>query len=39
MLAVLHCARFNGDAVHFPFNASFSASRGARLRKIEVELA
>jgi len=30
MLAVLHCARFNGDAVHFPFNASFSASRGAR---------
>jgi hypothetical protein len=22
-LAVLHCARFNGDAVHFPFNASF----------------
>jgi hypothetical protein len=30
MLAALHCVRFNGDAVDFPFDASFSASRGAR---------
>src|ERR1700692_1150043 len=35
MLAVLHCARFNGDAVHFPFNASFSASRGAGPGEVE----
>jgi hypothetical protein len=37
MLAVLHCARFNGDAVHFPFNASFFGQY--RRMAVKVELA
>jgi hypothetical protein len=39
MLAVLRCVRFNGDAVHLPLNASFSAAEPHGRERIEVELA